>query len=227
MPQPAGSSISLAGMNDVAGAVRRLDRPRPIGLRLDLLAQPVHTDIDAAIERVVAAPVREVEQLLARQNPVGMVGKCLQQVELHGGDRHLAAIQRKQAAQLQVEQAVAEADLTPAQAQRWRGCWPDPPQYALDPRQQLARVERLGDIIVSTNLEPDHAIHGVARCREHHDTDATAYPQLARKAEPIFARHPQIEDDQIDRPLSQHLAGRGDTLRDTDGKAFRDHKLLQ
>ncbi len=38
------------------------------------------------------AVMRQVEQLAAAQDVVGMLGKCLQQVELHAGQRNLVAL---------------------------------------------------------------------------------------------------------------------------------------
>ena len=42
-------------------------------------------------------------------------------------------------------------------------------QDRAQPRQQLARLERLGQIIVGAHLQADHAVHGVAARGQHQD----------------------------------------------------------
>jgi hypothetical protein len=81
------------------------------------------------------------------------------------------------------------------------------PQYALHPRQQFARLERLGDVIVSAGLEPDHAVHRVGGRGHHDDADAAALlAQPARQGEPVLARQVDVEQYQCRRPLLDEAA---------------------
>ena len=123
-------------------------------MRLDLLPQARHPDVDAAVERVAAALVREIEKTVARQHAVRIAGKRLQQVELHGRDRHIAAVEGEQPARIEVEHAAAEPDVAPVRARLGHAARLHSPQHAPDPRQELARIERLRDIVVGAELEP-------------------------------------------------------------------------
>jgi hypothetical protein len=71
------------------------------------------------------------------------------------------------------------------------------PQHAPDPRQELSRLERLGNVVVGAGFQPDHAIDGVGGCGDHDDADATAFlAQPARECEPVLARQAYIEHDE-------------------------------
>ena len=48
------------------------------------------------------------------------------------------------------------------------------PQHGLDPRDELARAERFGDVVVGTELEPEDPIHLRIACRQHHDREPVA-----------------------------------------------------
>ena len=85
-------------------------------------------------------------------------------------------------------------------------------QHALDPCQQLARLERLGDVIVGAGLQPDDPVHGVARRSHHDDADAAApLAQPARQREPVFARQVDVKQHQrrslaLDEPMQRGAA---------------------
>jgi signal transduction histidine kinase/HPt (histidine-containing phosphotransfer) domain-containing protein/FixJ family two-component response regulator len=65
------------------------------------------------------------------------------------------------------------------------------------PRQQLARLERLGDVVVSASLQPNDAVHGVGGRGHHDNAHATALlTKPARQRKPVFARQPNIEHHQ-------------------------------
>ena len=80
-------------------------------------------------------------------------------------------------------------------------------QYAPDPSQELARLKRLGDVVVGAGFQPDHAVDRVGS-RGHHDDADPAAPlaQPAHQCEPVFAGQPDIEQDQrrclaLDEPV--------------------------
>ena len=91
-----------------------------------------------------------------------------------------------------------------------RPCRLHPPQHAPDPGQKLARVERLRDVVVGAELEPDHPVDDLAGRGQHDDRHIAAAAQLAREAETVLAGHAQVEDHQVDRASRQHLARGGD-----------------
>src|SRR5215469_16417121 len=71
------------------------------------------------------------------------------------------------------------------------------PQHALDASQQLARLERLGDVVISTGLQPDYAVDRVRGGGHHDDTDPSAFlAQPARQRKPVLARQADVEQHQ-------------------------------
>src|SRR5262249_51542378 len=92
-------------------------------------------------------------------------------------------------------------------------------QYALDPRQELARLEGLRDVVIGAGLQPNDSIHRVGGRGHHDDADAAALlAQPARQCKSALARQPDIERHQrrtlaFDQPMQC-----GATLERTDPK---------
>ena len=114
------------------------------GVALDLAPQPGNAQVDGTIERVCLAVRRNLQQPVAHQWPVRVLGEDLQQIELACGEALFIAVGRvDQYAPLKIENAPANANPTGLRRR------PDgPSQYALDPRQQFTRLERLGNVVV-------------------------------------------------------------------------------
>ena len=94
----------------------------------------------------------------------------------------------------EIEHAAAHAHARP-------GAPPERPvdaaQHALDPRQQLARLEWLSDVVVGAGFQPDHSVDGVGGCRHHDDADAPALlAQPARERKAVLAGQADIEQHQ-------------------------------
>ena len=89
-----------------------------------------------------------------------------QQRDLGVGQRHALALLRE-LAQLEVELQRAEARR--ARGARRRFGRPAAAQHALDAQQQLARLERLGEIVVDALLEAGDAVLGIAHGGQHQD----------------------------------------------------------
>src|SRR5271169_613416 len=155
---------------------------------------------------------RDLQQPVAHQWPVRVLGEDLQQIELARREALFIAVAR-------VDQYPPfEIEHTPADANT-RETWPwgrrpgGPPQHALDPRQELARLERLGDVVVGAAFEPDDTIDGIAGGGDHDDPDAAApLAQPARQREPVLPRQPDIEHDQgrqfaLDEPAQGGTVG--------------------
>ncbi|EWY41663.1 hypothetical protein N825_24280 [Skermanella stibiiresistens SB22] len=191
---------------------------------LDLAPQAGDPDVDAAVERIVAALVRQVQQAVAGQHAVGVVEEGLDQAELHRGEGNLGAVLLEHPARLPVDQAPAEPDGLAGNgfgAGRLSGCRPGtcshPAQDAPDPGQKLAGVEGFGDVIVGAHLQSDDPVDGFPGRRQDDDGDIAPVPKLARQHQTIFAGHPQVQNDQGDRtppgPGVQDFAG-GDDAAD-------------
>jgi hypothetical protein len=72
-----------------------------------------------------------------------------------------------------------------------------PAQHALHAREQLAGLERFGDVVVRADLEPDDAIDDVARRRDHDDADVVTLAQVARERQSVFSGKADIQQDQV------------------------------
>jgi hypothetical protein len=70
-------------------------------------------------------------------------------------------------------------------------------QEGLDPRQQLAHAERLGQVVVGPHLQAHHAIHFVGARRQHQDRDVHLLAQNAAHLKAVQAREHHIEHDEV------------------------------
>jgi hypothetical protein len=71
-------------------------------------------------------------------------------------------------------------------------------QHRVDPRQQLARIERLGQVVVRSHFQSENAIDVLAARGEHDDRYLRFRAHLAAQAEAVFTRQHHVEDEQID-----------------------------
>jgi hypothetical protein len=69
-----------------------------------------------------------------------------------------------------------------------------PPQDAADPRHQLARLERFGQIVVGTDLETDDPVGGLVVSAQDDDPDVGQDSQLAGERKPVDPRQADVED---------------------------------
>ena len=74
-----------------------------------------------------------------------------------------------------------------------------PPQQRPHAAPELADRERLRDVVVRAELEPEHLVELVVAGGEHHDRDAALRPQALAHLEPVEPRQHHVEDDEIDR----------------------------
>ena len=73
----------------------------------------------------------------------------------------------------------------------------------LDPRRELARRERLRDVVVGADLEPRDAIGLLVARREHDDRHLRAGADAAADLEAVDSRQADVEHDEADRVLAQ------------------------
>ena len=203
-----------SGAEHVPGTANRLDHRRALGVRLDLAPQPPDLGVDAAVEGVEFPVMCKLRQLLPAQRPVRIGGEGTEKLELRRRDRYLLPIlERVQRAGVEVQHAAPEADSTASGLGRGWARRPDALEHVAHPRQQLARLERLRQIVVSTHLEPNDAIEGIAGGRQHDDPGVLMLPQPAGQAEPVLAGHTDIKNDEVDRLPGQSGPHRRATVR--------------
>ena len=108
-----------------------------------------------------------------------------------------------------------------------RGVFRPAAQDAADAQQQFARFERLGQVVVGAGLEAGNAVVGFAHRRQHQNRHAAAGPQIGGEIEPAFARHHQVEDDQVEGQTAQLGAGVGGIRGGRDHEAVLRQELAQ
>ena len=159
-------------------------------------------EICTSIERSNArlgATAREIEQLLSRQDLPGALDQRAEDLEFVGGEYDVDPADRH-APRVDVE-------LDDARAHPFLG--PDCPTRATDiranAREQFARRERFGYIVVSAGVEADDAIDLLATCRHHDDRHVVASAQLAADADPVPAGQHQVEQHRVERMLARRF----------------------
>jgi hypothetical protein len=134
--------------------------PRARGIGFDLPAQALHVNRHGrrAAERV---PPDLLEQLAPIEDLPGVLHQECEQVEL----------QRRQ-----VDQTVSDRDRSGARIEQDRADldrlavapWSGSPEDRAHPRQELARRERLDDVVVGAELQARDPVTLLAARREHH-----------------------------------------------------------
>jgi hypothetical protein len=72
-------------------------------------------------------------------------------------------------------------------------------QHGLDPRHQLVRVERLGQVVVSAQFQALDAAQLIALGGEHDDRNLVVRAaQAAAGGQAVFAGQHQVEHDQVE-----------------------------
>jgi len=94
-------------------------------------------------------------------------------------------------------------------------------------RQELARIEILGQIIVGSHLETDDTVGIFPLGREHDDGNGAVGAQTPAKAQAVVARQHDVEHDQVDSSRRQYLLHRPAIGRDRHPIAMLDEEFRQ
>ena len=102
-------------------------------------------------------------------------------------------------------------------------------QHRVDPGQQFARVERLGEVIVGAHFKSENAIDILAARGEHDDRHLRFGADLAAQAEAVLARQHDVEDQEVDAMVGhgpRHFApvGRRGDVAAVGAQIFRDQR---
>ena len=112
---------------------------------------------------------------------------------------------------------------TPRSRRRRAGL--DATHDALQPGAQLARVERLRDVVVGAHLEADDAVHDLARAGHHDDPEVVALAQVPREREAVLARQADVEQHHLGHAALELGAHRGAAVGLDDLVAVRGQVL--
>ena len=149
--------------------------------------------VHRAIETSVADVVGQLQQLCAGEGTARLARQDRQQIELRRRqlDCYAAAPYRTA---LQVDHQITHAQ------QRRRLARPfGPAQHGAHARDQFARAEGLGDIIIGAELQADQPIGFLDARREHNDRQRVGRrvgAQRARHVEPIHPGQHQVQHQQ-------------------------------
>ncbi len=159
-----------------------------------------------------------------------MVEEQLEQGEIRAAEEELLAVLVEQPVADRVQPPVLESQyVATAHLGELRAA-----QQGLDPRQQLARAERLAQVVVGTQFQADHPVGLVGTGGEHDDRhagQALVGANPATEAEAVLVRQHHVEDRQarLASPARQrfgHLAQRAvATARDQRRIAGRQRLL--
>ena len=142
-------------VEDVAGAAFGLDVFGLRRIRLDLATQPQDLDVDRAIVDFRVVQARKIEELFARKHPLRRRAERLQQAEFAVAQLDALAAGSGQPARAQIQFPSGESIRAPffiARGQHLaRGLvTAEDRAHACE---QLARAERLGEVVVGAELE--------------------------------------------------------------------------
>jgi hypothetical protein len=175
----------------VADATLGPDDLRHTRIGLQLAPQSQDLDIDAAVENVFVYPGC-VQKLFSAESTLRRIEKGRQQRIFPFGQGDLGSAGIDKTAETPIELPAAELGST----QLWialrsaaRGLLSS--KYRPDPREELAKAEGLGDIIIGTEFEPNHPVDLVAPIAGDDDhRNIGAAPDLAQQVEPVLLVKP-------------------------------------
>src|SRR3990172_7799561 len=182
---------------------------------------PELTDVDVHGPRVAGERVapHALEQLVTGQHEPLVVEELPEEVELLRGELHLHPVDRDLAAAgVDAEQAVLD-HLALELAPLWRRAAQD----RLDAGDELARVERLGQVVVCPDLEPDDLVDVLVAGGKHEDGDVRPLADAPADVDPVQVGEHEVEDDQRRRVRR----GAGERVRAGGGDAHDVARVLQ
>ena len=98
-----------------------------------------------------------------------------------------------------------------------------PAQDRPDPRHELARAERLGQVVVGAELEPEELVELVVARGQHHDRHRRVAAQLPGDVEAVEAGQAEVEDDEVGPALTD----RGQRRRAVAGGQHGEARVLE
>ena len=156
---------------------------------------------------------RKVDQLVARQHALRRAEQHHQQAEFAVAQRHGLAALRREAPGVEVQLPAVEAIGANALGASLAHFGAAPAQHRADARQELARAERLGEVVIGAELEAHDAVGFLVAPGEHDDRDLRFVAQSPRERHAVLAAQLEIQHDQVDDLLGQyrlHAAAIGD-----------------
>src|SRR5438093_1377857 len=177
----------------VAGATHGHDLETESSETSELFPQPSDVDVDRLAITQVVVPPDLLEQDLTRKHPPRPVDQVGKQLPLFWGELQLDVVDHRppprpvypQAAEPVLLDLGTDIPLLAAA------------EHGRHPGEQLAQGERLRDVVIGTQLQPNHLVH-LALLRGHHDARHVALlAEDPADLEPAQLGKHQVEEDQI------------------------------
>ena len=90
------------------------------------------------------------------------------------------------------------------------------PEHGLHPRDELARAERLGEVVVGAGLEAQKPVGFLDASRHHDDRDSRSASQRACDLQAVDPGQAEVKDDEIGAHRSRRLQSLRSVGRDGD-----------
>ena len=133
-----------------------------------------------------------LEQLVAREHEPAVIQQLPEQVELLRRELDLVVADANLATPCVDVQVAVVHRLALALAALGRRAAED----RLDARDELTGIERLRQVVVGADLEPDDLVDVLVTRRQHQDRHVARLANTARHLDPVDVRQHQVEDDQ-------------------------------
>ncbi len=166
------------------------------------MPEAAHLHVDGAVESVRRAAPCPVEELVAREHPLGPRDETVQEIALGAGERDLGSrLADGDGAAREVDDKVGDGEPFGRGFHRGGGAI-GATQDRADAGQQDAGAERLRHIVVGTHLQAEHLVGVLVLGGQYDDRRAGRLAQAAADGEPVLAKKHPVEDDEV-RPRSR------------------------
>src|SRR3990172_1021603 len=200
-------SEALAFPVAIAKAVYRVDGVEFGVDSAELLPEPFHVAIDGALADVGVVRVALLHETTAGLDVARAARERLEQQKLGHRQRQELALPRGLiTCEIQLE--LSERELLLRLLARFLE-EREATEHHFDPREELSHRERLYQVVVTPELEPEHAIELLVPGGQEDDReDFGEPPDLPAQLEPVHARHHDVQDQDVGKPVGELLPGR-------------------
>jgi len=193
-------------------------------IALERLAQLPDVPFDAPRARARIGDAHQLADLPGADHLPGALGEDHEEVVLGGTQRHRPIAHDDLACAAIDDQALADPENRVPLGERAVRA----PQHGFHARDQLARAERLDQVIVAAELQAGHlVVYGLLRGEED-DGHGGDLADASARLQAVHARHDYVEDDQVRAMLEKlaqafFAARRGDRLEAGVEQSQLDH----
>src|SRR5664279_13816 len=186
------------------------DRPddvRVTGIVTQMLPQAPDVHIDHPLIPVEVIPPDPLQELPPGKDPPGRIRECGQQVKFQGRQHHRPTCDSHLTA-IHIQRQTRE-DAAPLLGRRCSG----PSQHRLDPRRDLPRAERFGDVVIGSNGQTDELVHLLGPSGDQHEIHVGKRPQPPQHLHGVHVGQHHIQQ--------HHVRGQLTDLRQRGGAGAR------